>query len=113
MIETTMAEEVMMGVKANRVKQAVAELKACTDAGEQKVLREKVFDLMADCLSTEAEEAVTVANSRIATTQNNYGFYMSALAGFSGMNLAVFVRALRKAGAGPGLDSALEVMKGG
>jgi hypothetical protein len=79
----------------------------------QKEIQGQVIDLLAEEMNPEAKEIVDrYDNDTFPTTQYNYGKYMQALGMFKGIYQVAMIKALRKNGAGLGLDSAVKIIKG-
>jgi hypothetical protein len=75
----------------------------------QNEIMSEIGDLVADDLKMEAETIVKDINSSIMTTKDHYGRYMQVLSHFKGVWKLAMVKALRRAGAGAGLEWALRV----
>ena len=96
---------------ATKLATIAEQLKATSDKEERKLLARQAVDLMAADLAPEAKEIVNdIESDLFPATRNNYGRYMDILSEVEGVYRLALVCALTMAGAGPGLESALEVM---
>jgi hypothetical protein len=98
---------------SQKIKALLPSLKQAKESGnmiEYKDIANQITDLLADYFKQEAEDAVKeFEGSGIKTTRGNYARYGSFLSQFQGMYRVGIVKALRRAGAGRGLDDALRV----
>lgn len=98
---------------AAKIKELLPSFKAAKESGdnaEYQRISGEITDLIAEMFREDAEEAVRMfEKGGIKTTRGNYGKYGSFLSQFQGLYRVGIVKALRKAGAGQGLDDALRV----
>lgn len=98
---------------SQKMKALIPPLKQAKESGnmeEYKKIADQITDLMADMFKEDAEEAVKqFEGDKLKTTRGNYGKYGSFLSQLQGMYRVGMVKALRRAGAGKGLDDALRV----
>ena len=96
-----------------KIKELLPAFKQAKESGDQATydrIKGEIVDLMAEIFEPEAREAVQMfEGDKIKTTRGNYGKYGSFLSQFQGLYKLGIIKALRKAGAGPGLDDALRV----
>ena len=82
------------------------------DATRKTEIQKEIVNIVAEMLKPEATELVELCENGIETTKGNYGKYMQFLSGLKGIQFVGMVKALRNAGAGQGLDSAIQIIKG-
>lgn len=92
-------------------------IKAASDANDQELIRKltvEIVDAIALEMKPEAEEIVAkLEGDKLKTTRHNYGRYMALLSGFpAGIERIGFVKALKNAGAGQGLEDAVRLVMG-
>ncbi len=97
-----------------KVKELVPSFKAAKESGneqEYQALANQISDLLADYFAAEAKEIVEEleGSKRIKTTQHNYGRYGAFISQYQGLYRVGLVKALKRAGAGPGLDWAVKL----
>ena len=96
-----------------KIKELVPSFKQAKESGDQETynrIKDEIVDLLALEFEPEAREAVQMfEGDKIKTTRGNYGRYGSFLSQFQGLYKLGIIKALRKAGAGRGLDDALRV----
>lgn len=94
-----------------KIKELLPEFKRAKESGDQAAydrIKSQIVDLMAEIFEPEAREAVQMFEKEgVKTTRGNYGRYGSFLSQFQGLYKLGIIKALRKAGAGQGLDDAL------
>ena len=97
---------------ADKLKALATEFKTANPE-RQVAIRNELITAIALGVKKEATEMVMMfENDELQTTQNNYGKYMQALSGFQGIYFTAMVKAMKDAGAGQGLDSAIAIIKG-
>jgi len=75
-------------------------------------IQKEIINIIAIELKPEATEMVESFENGMETTQGNYGKYMQVLSDMKGIYFPAMVKAMRDAGAGQGLDSAIKIIKG-
>ncbi len=113
MAETTISANMI------KLKEVTTKIKTETDPIKRKELFSTAIDLLAEEYLSIAEEAIETlleVKGRIYATQGNYAGYIQFLTDpnlkLKGAFFWAMVKALRKAGAGMGLDSAIRIIKG-
>lgn len=98
-----------------KIKSMLAQVKTLEDGEEKKELIRNIMQEMSALYEPEAKEIVdSFEKDPIKTTRGNYGKYMSFLSNpqLKGLHRGAMVIALRKAGAGRGLEDALKIIEG-
>ena len=119
--------ETTISANMAQLKEVTAKIKNETDPIKRKELFQIAINLLTEeYLPILTEEYLPIAveavkefegKNSIKTTQGNYGKYMSYMSFLSDPNLkgayfSAMVNALRKAGAGGGLEEAIRIIKG-
>jgi hypothetical protein len=96
------------------LKALMEEKKTATKERQVEIIKQ-IVEIIAIELKPEATEMVNAfENDELKTTKDNYGKYMQALSApeLKGVFFFAMVKAMRDAGAGEGLDSAVKIIRG-